>query len=125
MAVIVKCDPPQVTPDGLCVVEERMRYRVQPQSGEAVYIWAAETSGGRGLAMRGHIEQVDILGRRTVLRIRIDPNYTTRPLTVDMLRNEGGLGERYCSLARKLQRQAHNKIAPLTADDVHLLKEFF
>jgi hypothetical protein len=75
--------------------------------------------------MRGQIEQVHILGTRAELQIRIDPNYTVRPLTVEMLRNEGGSGARYCSLARKLQRHAHNKIAPLTADEVHLLQEYF
>ena len=87
MTVIVKCDPPEVSPHGLCVVEEPIYYRAQPQAGEAVYVWESETAGGRGLAMRGHIEQVDILGNRAELRIRIDPNHAVRPLTVDMLRN--------------------------------------
>jgi hypothetical protein len=125
VTVIVKCNPPEVSPDGVCVVEERIRYRAQPQSDEAVYVWEAETSGGRGLAMRGHIEHVRIVGNRAELRIRIDPNHAARPLTVDMLRNEGGPGARYFSLARKLQRHAHNKIAPLTADEAHMLQEFF
>jgi hypothetical protein len=62
LAFIIKSDPPEVYPDGVYVVEERMRYRAQPQSGEAVYVWEAEPAGGRGLAMRGHIEQINILG---------------------------------------------------------------
>jgi hypothetical protein len=53
VAVIVKCDPPVVSPDGVCIVEERMYYRAQPESGEAIYLWEAETAGGRGLTMRG------------------------------------------------------------------------
>lgn len=76
--------------------------------------------------MRGHIVHVHILGNRAELRIGIG-NYAARPLTVDVLaphRNEGGPGT-LPSLAHKLYRFAHNKIAPLTADEVQFLQEFF
>jgi hypothetical protein len=127
MAVIVKCDPPNVSPEGVCIVEERIFYGAQPQSRETVYIWEAETAGGIGLAMRGHIEQARLLRGRVELRLQILPGRPTRPLTKDMLashRDEPSSNV-LAGLARKLYRQAHNKIAPLSADEVHLLNDFF
>ena len=127
MAIIVKCNPPAVSPGGFCVVEERIYYQAQPQPGEVVYVWEAETAGGRGLAMRGHIEHVQILGDRAELHIGVDPNRAAGSLNVEILaphRNTGGQAA-LSGLARKLYRHAHNKIAPLTADEVNFVQEFF
>lgn len=128
MAIIVKCNPPGATEDGVCTVEERVFYGARPEPGQTVYIWESETAGGHGLAMRGQIEDVHRLaGRQVQLRIRIDADRTAQPFTVAILapyrdvRDDGALS----GLARKLYRNAHNKIALLTATEEDFLHGFF
>ena len=77
--------------------------------------------------MQGSIEQVRIRHGRAEHRLHIYGGRSTRPLTKDILgphRDEPGSGALVGS-ARKPYRQAHNKLAPLTSDEVHVLNEFF
>lgn len=126
MALIVKCRPAGLNKDGICVVFAPAFGEVRPDVGEAAYLWFSETSGGQGLTYRGIVEAVGD-GTPLPLAVRIDGARLVRPLRKQDLaahrENQGQ--EPLATLARKVYRHAHDKVADLDQDEVAFLDGHF
>lgn len=127
MPLVVKVNHVSVSPFGTCGVSVHPYEGADPRTGEAVFLWTCETADGEGLAMRGMVSEVTGHGGGVYLRIRITDRMPARALTKEMLRpyRDGGADPVMVSLAGKLYRHAHTKVADLTDDEVRFLDGFF
>jgi hypothetical protein len=72
MALIVKCAPTQVSDDRILDVEVPIYEAASGNAGDNVFVWFAESRGGRGIAMRGTLLDLALVDSRTRrVRIRI------------------------------------------------------
>ena len=97
------------------------------RAGDAVFIFAAEHNGGRGLYARGVVtEAVRGEGSRVSLTVK-RTSAATRPLGRTVLRPFRDLpeGGPETEIDRKLYRQATNKIAGVSSEAAAFLQGFF
>jgi len=127
MSVIVKCDPPSISPTETVSVGVPVFGDMRPAPNEAAFVWTSERHGGRGLQWRGVIESVQLARGSAELTIRILDREPVRPLTNEMLAPHRDSLEAtpLASLARKLYRHALNKVTELDAAEAQYLDEFF
>ncbi|GAA0589282.1 hypothetical protein [Caenispirillum bisanense] len=126
-AVIVKCDPVELSALGSVAVLVPGHKGAAPQLDDRVYVWTSETAGGIGLAMCGVVAGVVSQGPRHHLLLHIACGTPTKPLTVDDLHPfRDDLGDApLARLARKLIYHAHNKVAALSPEEVTFLNGHF
>lgn len=127
MPLVVKVNRASISPLGECGVSVPPYKGADPRSGDPAFLWTCETADGEGLAMRGIVSGVTGHGGRVDLRIRITDRAPSRALTKEMLRpyRNGGADPVMVSLAGKLYRHAHTKVADLTNDEARFLDGFF
>ena len=129
MSVIVKCNPPRLTPTGEFDADLPAYDGCMPRAGEEAFVWTSETKGGQGLAMRGTVRRVDLdaKGRRAILRIAVTEPTPDRPLGKAALEphRNGGAAAVMSRLAGKLYLHSHNKVADLGQDEADFLRQHF
>lgn len=126
MAIIVKTSSPMH--GEMLTASEEIYGQPRVSVGSLAYIWTSETASGEGLSARGIVEGAQEAGHRVLrLDIRLVGGPPQRPLTKAMLaphRNDSA-GAPIASLAHKLYRHAHNKIAELSSDEMAFVDRFF
>jgi hypothetical protein len=127
MTIVVKCDPPEPNSGDEIWVDQWAYKGASPVLGEEVFVWTAEMSGGQGLEMSGLIQSVERHGRNAALRIRVLQRNPARRLTISTLReHRNSLSSAPIStLAKKLYKEAHNKVAELDEEEARFLREHF
>ena len=128
MTVIIKCNGIATNAATGCITAEARDRRARPREGDRVFVWTSETRGGEGLLARGIISAVGP-GSRGATRLTINPDGRSvlRALGKgDLLpHRDAPIGQPIASLAAKLYRQAHTKIAPLDTTEERYLDERF
>lgn len=128
MPVIIKTGTVSVDSTGsVCVVEPPFK-NAQIDVGDTAYLWTCETSGGEGLAIRGHIQAIEPTAtRHRRITIGILDRTPRRPLgkaTLEPLRNSTSTAPD-STLSKTLYRHSHRKIADLILDEATYLDSFF
>lgn len=127
MPFIAKIDPVETEIGQNIRIDERAMYNGKSiSSGDRIFIWTSETSGGRGLIAAGRVTSVTINGScvaavvlvEATVRRQIGLNEISRYRDV-----EDGSPE--SEIARVLYRQAHNKVAALDENSSEFLEAHF
>lgn len=109
-------------------IEERPMYGGKDVDvGDSVFLWASEQQGGRGLWARGIVLSSDVVESKQRIAVRIDQVVTTRQFGLDQIapHRDGAVETPIVGLARKLYKQAHNKIAGLSNAEADVLLQNF
>lgn len=127
MTIVVKCNPPETAPGDEIWADVWAYKSAAPAAGEEVFVWTAEMSGGQGLEMSGVVQSVERHGRNAALRIRVLQRNPGRRLTISTLReHRNSLSSAPIStLAKKLYKEAHNKVAELDEEEARFLRGHF
>lgn len=109
-------------------IEERPMYGGKDvDAGDSVFLWSSEQLGGRGLWARGIVLKASAAGTKQHIEVRIDQLITARNFGLDQIapHRDSSAETPIAGLARKLYKQAHNKIAGVTNAEAHLLLQHF
>ncbi|RYG87520.1 MAG: hypothetical protein EON59_07170 [Alphaproteobacteria bacterium] len=122
MAFIIKSDPQPLTVDQRVLVSVKRYEAADPRSGDDVYFWHSETTGGSGLAARGVITAVSDEDP-VDLAVTITAAAPVSPIGVAALRSHRDVGDNspITGLAKILYRHSLNKVARLSQDEAALL----
>jgi hypothetical protein len=112
----------------LLVFDEKTMYRGKDvRTGDEVFVFDSENQGGRGLCVRGVVTAAEE-GPGIRRRIEVRPNDSARrPLGRDELKPYRDLDDDRpeTEVARKLYRQATNKIAGISEETAAFLRTYF
>ena len=131
MALIAKIDPPlDVDADGVAQIHARPYGAADAMTGEEIFVWTSERSGGYGLAARGTVLEARIdsfantagdgTHKELVLAVRITHGAPLRPLDLDQLAPPAD-GD----AARPIYAHALNKITSLEPDVAGFVRSHF
>lgn len=127
MAFIAKIDPLEMAIGQNIRIDERAMYNGKSiSSGDQIFIWTSETSGGRGLIAVGHVTSRTINGSRVVAEVHVEAT-VRRQIGLNEIAPYRDVedGSPESELARLLYRQAHNKVAALDETLREFLEGYF
>ncbi len=107
-------------------IEERTMYGGREiASGAEVFLWASETQGGSGLWARGTVLEVEPGNKKPVVSVRIEDMANSGNFGIEQIapHRNSSANTPIVGLARKLYKQAHNKVARITAEEADLLRQ--
>lgn len=126
MAVLVKCNPSSFSAGLSITVEVKAYNGTRPEVGELAYVWNSHTKGGKCLELVAHVSVVNRRGKIIKMESVASNRTLIKPLTYDMLRPyrdiESGVE---ASLAQKIVKYAHNKVASLSQEEAEFLDKHF
>ena len=128
MPFIAKTAPVTAPADAPLRIEERPLYGGRDiRVGSEVFLWSSETQGGVGLWGKGTVTEVDPVGAKPVVMVRVDQrvNSGTFGLSEIAPHRDSTQDTPIVGLARKLYKHAHNKVAAITDQEAALLQRFF
>ncbi len=138
MALIAKIDPPlDIAENGVAQIHARPYKKAVIQTGEEVFIWTAEQSGGHGLAAHGIVQTATIKSfankggqgehKELVLDIKIVANAPLRALAIDQIAphrdSEDAAPE--AALGKNLYKHALNKITSIESETADFVRSHF
>ena len=126
MAVIVKCDPFQVSLGQVATLTVPRYASAQPRAGDDVFLWFSETGGGQGLAYLGEVSSVRSEGKAVEMSVIARAIVRRRFQLSNLREHRDSLdSSEMSSLSKKLYRHSLNKVAELSPGEAMILRAAF
>ncbi|WP_156783327.1 hypothetical protein [Roseovarius nubinhibens] len=127
MAFIAKIDAAETATGKNIRIDERAMYNGKSiSSGDRIFIWTSETSGGCGLIAVGNVKSCTIIRGRVIAEVLVEATIR-RQLNLSKIAPYRDVddGSPESELAQLIYRHAHNKVAALSETVREFLEEHF